>query len=181
MRSIPALAIALVAALAIVCMPSAAAIDCTNLDMLAKGTIYSPADEVVEANVWFSVYPGTGQPTYVIGMNEVSYAGAIMVWGNAGEPSDISGPQRYLSLEIGQTLVIDRLYTDGEAVTSYSLDTTSPNYEVYEPSPIAPPQDLGEQEPTDYTGLVIIGVVACAAIAGLAFVSRKFEWRKFRR
>jgi hypothetical protein len=144
-----ALALAAVFLTATVATQDAAAIDCTNLKMLAKGTIVDADSETLQSNVWFSAYISTTNFNFTIGENIWNQAGFAMVWGTSGEPDSINGTQEYISLSHGYKLIIDRLYKEGQPVTF--IDARLSTYEPFVPE-ITPPTPPPSDEPSNIAG-----------------------------
>lgn len=159
------------------------AMDCTNLDMLAKGTLYSKDGSAVQTNVWFSVYPALDDYDFVIGENNIgSMTGFIMVWGTTGEPSNITGEQEYIQLSSIDKIVIDRLYHQGTPQTGHTV--TVDDLDVYVPDDLpgytAPPSTSSTDDKGEWFSslLLPIGLAATATVAVLLVVGAYMSRRK---
>jgi hypothetical protein len=155
----------------------AAPLDCSSSSMLAYGTIYDNKGNVLAQNVWFTAFNPIADYTYNVGNNTFNQPGNAMVWGNAGFPNAITGPQKYLDLSLNYVLNIQELYNSGQNVQSdlikiSTLDFTVPST----PTIPTPPQassvtDTQSQVSiTPFEELAIVCIALLIVVGVMAFM-----------
>jgi hypothetical protein len=103
----------------------AAPLDCSTSSMLGYGSIYDNKGNSLAQNVWFTAFITNSDFNFKVGNNTWNQVGYAMVWGNAGFPNAITGPQKYIPLGLYYVLNIKELYRSGQNVQTDLISVTT--------------------------------------------------------